>query len=416
MNNLEVWIGLRYLRAKKRNGFMSFISIISIAGIALGVIALIVVLSVMNGFQRDVRAKLFEVAPHIELGYYQDADAQAWRTLDELAHKNAHVIASTPYITNQALLTNAGEVRGILIQGIDPKTYPAMVNYQKQFTAGSFDELKPGAFNIILGEGLAKDLDAKVGNKITLLTPEGNITPMGMVPRLKQFTVAGIVRSDIYELDTTLSLINLQDAQKLFRMGNNITGLRLRVDNPQDAPEMSASLIDPALQDTVWVRDWSFQNKSYFEAVSLEKKMMFIIMALISAVASFNLVSSLVMTVNEKRADIAILRTLGVSPMGIMKIFITQGAVAGIVGTLSGTIIGVLIALNIGHIVKAIESLAGSSLVNSQVYFLNYVPSYVDVSDVLIISGISLSLSFLATLYPSWRAAKTQPAEALRYE
>lgn len=416
MKNLEVWIGLRYLRAKKRNGFMSFISIISIVGIALGVIALIVVLSVMNGFQRDVRAKLFEVAPHIELGYYQDADADAWKILSDLAHKNTHVIASTPYITNQALLTNAGEVRGILIQGIDPHTFPAMVNYQEQFTVGQFAELQAGKFNIILGEGLAEALGAKVGNKITLLTPQGNITPMGMVPRVKQFTVAGIVQSNIYELDTTLSLIHIEDAQKLFRMGNNITGLRLRVDNPQDAPQMSQTLIPNQLYDTVWVRDWSFQNKSYFEAVSLEKKMMFIIMALISAVASFNLVSSLVMTVNEKRADIAILRTLGVSPKGIMKIFMTQGAVAGIVGTLSGTIIGVLIALNIGHIVKGVESLMGNSLVNSQVYFLDYVPSYVDISDVFIITLISLSLSFLATLYPSWRAAQTQPAEALRYE
>ncbi|MDO5686270.1 MAG: lipoprotein-releasing ABC transporter permease subunit [Neisseria sp.] len=414
MLNLETWIGLRYLRAKKRNGFMSFISVISIVGIALGVMTLIVVLSVMNGFQRDVRAKLFNVAPHMEIGYIDPEQNHNWQELTQLAAQKKHVLASTPYVLGQALLTNAGEVRGVMLQGIEPQSYEAVTALKSHLQAGSIDTLSAGEFNIVLGSGLAYALDAQIGNKVTVLTPQGNVTPAGMVPRLKQFNVVGIAHSGVYEMDENLALIDLNDAQKLFRMGDQVSGVRLKLDNPQDAPEMKAGMF-PERQD-LWVRDWSFQNQSYFEAVAMEKRMMFIIMAFISLVASFNLVSSLVMTVNEKRADIAILRTLGMSPRGVMRIFMVQGAIAGTLGTVIGVVLGVVIAWNIGSIVRFIENLVGRPLVQAQVYFLDYIPSDVQVSDVSVIAGISLLLAFLATLYPSYRAAKTEPAEALRYE
>ncbi len=413
--NLETWIGLRYLRAKKRNGFMSFISVISIVGIALGVMTLIVVLSVMNGFQRDVRAKLFEVTPHVMIGFVNPEDERHWTELSNLAEQNSHVIATAPVISGQALMSNAGEVRGAMLSGVLPESFAKTVE-QSIIPADSLNTLSEGEFNIVIGSELANALMLNVGDKVTLLTPQGNATPAGMVPRVKQFNVTAIVNSDIYEVNATLVLIHMMDAQKLFRMGENVSGVRLKLDNPQNAPEMAHTIIPNSSELGIWVQDWSFQNQSYFEAVAMEKKMMFIIMALISLVASFNLVSSLVMTVNEKRSDIAILRTLGLSPSGVMKIFFIQGAIAGFLGTVIGVVLGIVIALNASEIVAFIEQLMGRSLVNSQIYFLNYIPSDVQVSDISIIAIISLLLAFLATLYPAWSAAKTQPAEALRYE
>lgn len=416
MASLETWIGLRYLRAKKRNGFMSFITMISIAGIALGVTALIVVLSVMNGFQKEIRGQLLNVAPHAEIGYYDSGNGKEWQSLREFIKNKDGVLGSAPFVSDQALLANSGEVRGTQIRGILPLEEKKVVDYGSNMPAGSFDNLKPGEFDIILGEGLAEALGAEMGGKVTVITPEGNVTPAGVVPRLKQFNVVGIVKTGVFEVDNSLAMTHLKDAQVLYRMGDGVSGLRMKLADPQRAPEFIADLVPKAQQETVWVRDWTFSNRSYFEAVELEKRMMFIILTLIIAVAAFNLVSSLVMAVTEKQADIAILRTLGLSPAGVMKIFMVQGAFAGFFGTLAGVVCGVLLGWNVGKIVAFFENLFGVHLINSQVYFIDYLPSDVNMSDVAVIACISLALAFIATLYPSWRAAKTQPAEALRYE
>lgn len=416
MASLETWIGLRYLRAKKRNGFMSFITVISIVGIALGVMALIVVLSVMAGFQRDIRGQLLKVAPHAEMGYYDNGNGKSWESLREIIKGRKEVFQSAPYVSGQALLANSGEVKGVQIRGILPNEEKNIVEYSKEMPVGSFDDLKPGEFDIILGQDLAESLDVKVGEKITVITPEGNVTPAGVVPRLKQFKVVGLIKTKIYELNTTLALTHMKDAQVLYRLDENAAGLRLKLADPINAPSFTETLLPKNLQEEVWLRDWTYTNRSYFEAVEMEKRVMFVILLLIVAVATFNLVSSLVMAVTEKQADIAILRTLGVSPGSIMKIFMVQGVFAGFFGTLTGVISGVTLALNVGSIVKQLESWFGFQFIKSQVYFIDYIPSDVSVHDVVLIACISLILSFIATLYPSWRAARTQPAEALRYE
>lgn len=416
MASLETWIGLRYLRAKKRNGFMSFITMISVAGIALGVMALIVVLSVMNGFQKEIRGQLLNVAPHAEIGYYDIGNEGGWESLRAFVKDRQEVLGSAPYVSDQALLANAGEVRGVQLRGILPEEEKNVVDYGNNMPAGQFEDLRPGEFDIILGEGLAQALGAELGGKVTVITPEGNVTPAGVVPRLKQFNVVGLVKTGVYEVDNSLAMTHLQDAQVLYRLEGDAGGLRLKLADPQNAPDFTANLINEADKERVWVRDWTFANRSYFEAVELEKRMMFIILTLIIAVAAFNLVSSLVMAVTEKQADIAILRTLGLPPGGVMKIFIVQGAFAGFFGTLIGVVCGVLLGWNVGKIVAFFEKMFGVQLINSQIYFIDYLPSDVNMKDVAVIAAISLVLSLLATLYPSWRAAKTQPAEALRYE
>ncbi|MFH6973580.1 lipoprotein-releasing ABC transporter permease subunit [Neisseria sp. 23W00296] len=415
MISLETWIGLRYLRAKKRSGFMSFIGIISIVGIAIGVMALITVISVVNGFQKDVRSQLFSVAPHAEIGFY-DAGAGSWQDLRKLVAGNKNVVGSAPYIADQALLANNGEVRGVQIRGIDPAEEKQVVDYWRDMPSGGFESLRPGEFDIILGSGLAEALGVETGGKVTVITPEGNVTPAGMVPRLKQFNLVGTVKTGIYELDNALALTHIDDAQTLYRLESGFAGLRLKLADPQNAPAVAASLLPAGEQDKVWVRDWTFSNQSYFNAVELEKKMLFVIMFFISLVASINLISTLIMTVTEKQSAIAILRTQGLPPSGIMKIFFVQGALLGLIGTAFGTVFGLLLAANIGAILKWAEGLMGRKLIESQVYFLDYLPSHIVWSDVATIVSISIGLSLLVTLYPSWRAAKTEPAEALRYE
>jgi lipoprotein-releasing system permease protein len=416
MNSLETWIGLRYLRAKKRSGFMSFISIISIVGIAIGVIALIVVLSVMNGFQKEIRGQLLKVAPHMEMGYLMPEGGETWQGLAAMAQQNKRVLGVAPYVAGQALLANEGEVRGVQIKGIDPANFAQVSEFGDALPPATYQKLRAGAFDVVLGQDLADALGVVEGEKVTVITPDGNVTPVGMVPRMKQFNVVGIVKSGIFAVDSTLAMTNMQDAQTLYRIGDEGVTLQLRLSGPDTAPDVTAQILPADMVNKVWVRDWTFQNKDYFQAVEVEKKMMFIIMFFISLVASINLVSTLIMTVTEKQAAIAILRTLGLPPGGIMKIFMVQGVLLGLIGTLWGVVVGVLLALNIGHIVHGIEAIMGRKLIASAVYFIDYVPSHVVLSDVLIIAGISLLLSFLVTLYPSWRAAKTQPAEALRYE
>lgn len=419
MASLETWIGLRYLRAKKRSGFMSFISVMSIVGIALGVIALIVVLSVVNGFQKEIRGQLLNIAPHAEVGYLMDSQngtPLTWQALQQKFTGKPEVFASAPFIAGQGLLANAGEVRGTQLRGILPDQERKVIDYADKMTAGSFDALKADEFGIILGESLAETLGAKVNEKVTVITPEGNVTPAGVVPRLKQFTVVGIVKTGFDEADSNLALIHLADAQKLYRTGDAAIALRLRLADPQNAPAVMERLLPAEQRKDVWTQNWTDNNRSYFSAVEMEKRMLTLLLTCIIVVAAFNLVSSLVMAVNEKQSDIAILRTLGLSPRGIMKIFVVQGMVAGVLGTITGVVLGLLLAWQIGVIIHWIETLFNVQFVSSKVYFINYLPSDIQLYDVLGITVISLLLSFIATLYPSWSAARTQPAEALRYE
>ena len=410
MASLETWIGLRYLRAKKRSGFMSFISAISIVGIALGVIALITVLSVVNGFQKEIRGQLLNIAPHAMVSYLPSetdaASAPTWQQLQTQLANKTEIIATAPLLSGQALLANAGEVRGVQLDGILPEQERKVVDYANNLEAGSLNDLKPDEFNIILGSALAKTLDVTIGNKVTVITPEGNVTPAGVAPRLKQFNVVGIIKTGVEDADNVKALIHLEDAKKLYRQDESSVLLRLRLADPQNAPAVMQRLIPESQRNTIWVQDWTDNNRSYFSAVEMEKRMLSLLLTCIIIVAAFNLVSSLVMAVTEKQSDIAILRTLG----------LVQGMVAGILGTLFGLVFGLLLAWKIGSIIKWIEMQTGTHLISAKVYFIDYLPSDIQAPDVITVVLISLLLSFLATLYPSWRAARTQPAEALRYE
>jgi lipoprotein-releasing system permease protein len=410
----EAFIGLRYLRARRRNGFISFISLISVVGIALGVAALIVVLSVMNGFQKEIRARILGAASHVEVSAYNGHLAD-WQGVARLAAKQPQVKAVAPFVAAQGLLSAQGNVRGAIVRGIDPALEDKVVDVGRRMVAGRLSDLKPGSFDVLLGVELARQLNVNVGDKVTLITPQGNVTPAGLMPRLKQFTVVGIFKLDMYEYDASFAMISLQDAQVLFRAGHDVSGVRLKLDDPMEAPLVKSRLLSELPADDTAV-DWTDMNANYFRAVQIEKRMMFIILTLIVAVAAFNLVSTLVMVVTDKQADIAILRTLGAEPSSIMKIFMIQGSVAGIMGTFIGVAGGLLIALNLDVIEPIIEKVVGAKLINSQIYLIDHLPSDVIPSDVSTIAVISLVLSLLATLYPSWRAARVQPAEALRYE
>lgn len=413
----EWLVGLRYIRSGKRSGrnrFISFISLISMAGIALGVAALIIVLSVMNGFQKEVRDRMLSVLPHIEV---QDVFGSLpnWQKTAATVRENPEVTGTAPYVIGQALVTRNDLMRGVIVRGIEPQEEPNVSEIARQFKLGKLGDLKPGSFNIAIGKELARVLRIGPGDKLTVVIPQGQVTPAGVLPRLKQFTVTGIFEAGHFEFDSTLAFVNMEDAMRMFRT-NSPTGLRVQIKDMHEAPQVAHELSLLLSDDDVIVRDWSKQNRNWFAAVQTEKKMMFIILMLIIAVATFNLVSTLVMTVTEKQADIAILRTLGASPRSIMKIFMIQGALAGIFGTLIGTGFGILVAVNIDVIMPFIERLFGFQLLPKDIYLISSLPSDLQWKDVLLIGGSSIVLSFLATLYPSWSAAKVNPAEALRYE
>lgn len=412
----EWQIGWRYTRAGKRttgNGFISFIALVSMSGIALGVAALIVVLSVMNGFQRDVRDRMLSVLAHIEI-FSPTGSMPDWQLTAKEAKTNSEVIGAAPYVDAQALLTRGDSVSGVALRGIEPSEEPQVSDIDKEMRAGSLNDLTPGGWNIVLGADLASSLGVQVGDKVTLVAPEGTITPAGMLPRLKQFNVVGVFESGHYEYDSTLALVNIRDAEILYRLPAP-SGVRLRLKDMQRAPQVARQLTH-TLSGDLYIRDWTQQNKTWFSAVQIEKRMMFIILTLIIAVAAFNLVSSLVMTVTNKQADIAILRTLGAQPGSIMKIFFVQGVTIGFVGTGLGVALGCLIAWSIPWTVPAIEHVLGVQFLPPSVYFISELPSELVASDVIRIGLIAFVLSALATLYPSWRAAKVRPAEALRYE
>lgn len=412
----EWLVGIRYTRAGKRSGrnsFISFISLISMCGIALGVAALIVVLSVMNGFQKEVRDRMLSVLSHIEV-FDASGAMQDWQSVARQTFQNKEVIGAAPYVSAQAMMTRDDVVRGVIIRGVLPDQEPKVSDVAGQVRQGSFSALKPGEFNIVLGGELARGLRVGIGDKVTLIAPQGQVTPAGVLPRLKQFTVAGIFEAGHYEFDSTLAFIQLDDAEKMFRTSAP-SGVRLRIKDMLQAPQVAQELAN-TLQGNLYLRDWSQQNSNWFAAVKTEKRMMFIILTLIIAVAAFNLVSTLVMTVTDKQADIAILRTLGASPGSIMKIFVIQGALVGLIGTALGIGFGVLVALNIDVIVPFIEHLLHVQFLPKSVYVISELPSDLDWFDVWIIGIVSVILAFLATLYPSWAAARVKPAEALRYE
>jgi lipoprotein-releasing system permease protein len=417
MNVPYEWqVGWRYTRsgrAGRRNGFISFISGVSMLGIALGVAALIIVLSVMNGFQKEVRDRMLSVISHVEL---LDAAGQAlpdWQATASLARRDPQVQGAAPFVAAQALLSRGDAVRGAVIRGIAPALEAQVTPLAAQREA-LFAQLQPGAWRIVMGSELARQLRVQPGDVVTMYAPGGTVTPAGMVPRVKTFTLAGTFDSGHYEYDSTLALVDLDDAARFFRTGG-ATGVQLRLADVHQARAVAGELA-ATLPAGLIVRDWTRTNRNWYEAVQLEKRMMFIILTLIVAVAAFNLVSMLVMTVTDKRADIAILRTLGASPRSIMGIFIVQGAASGIIGTLGGVLLGLAVAFNIDVIVPAIEQALGVAFLPGSIYLISRMPSEPLAADIVPIVLIALVLAFLATLYPSWRASRVNPAEALRYE
>jgi len=413
----ELQIGWRYTRAGRagrRNRFISFISGVSMLGIALGVAALIIVLSVMNGFQKEVQGRMLSVIAHVEVFDPQGAALADWQATAASARRNPEVIGAAPFIAAQALIGRGDEMRGAIVRGISPNDEATVTDLAAQLRDTTLARLVAGEWNIVLGVELARSLAVQRGDKVTIVAPGGQVTPAGVVPRLKQFTVFGTFDAGHYEYDSGLVWIHVDDAAKLFRV-EGPTGVQLRLKDLNRAREVAAQL-EQSLGSGLVVRDWTRTNRNWFAAVQVEKRLMFIILTLIVAVAAFNLVSTLVMTVTDKRADIAILRTLGASPRSVMSIFIVQGALAGIIGTLSGVALGLVVAFNVDVIVPFIERLLHVSFLPSSVYLISRMPSDPQSADIVPIVVISLVLSFLATLYPSWRASRVQPAEALRYE
>ena len=409
------WRSTRAGRGGRRNGFISFISAISVLGIALGVAALIIVLSVMNGFQKEVRDRMLSIIPHIEVTQAEGAALPDWRAVATASRQaDSRVQGAAPFIAVQALVSRGEAMRGAVVRGIDPEAEASVTVLGAKLRETTFATLQPGAWNLVLGYELARQLGVMPGDKLTVIAPGGQVTPAGVVPRLKQFTLSGTFESGHYEYDSTLVLIHLDDAARLFRI-EGPTGVQLKLDDQQAARQVAAGLINQ-LPAGLMVRDWTRVNRNWYDAVQIEKRLMGIILTLIVAVAAFNLVSTLVMTVTDKRADIAILRTLGASPRSIMGIFMVQGAVAGIIGTLSGVALGLLVAFNIDVIVPAIERVLGMAFLPGSIYLISRMPSQPLAGDIVPIAVISLVLAFLATIYPSWRASRVNPAEALRYE
>jgi lipoprotein-releasing system permease protein len=410
----ELLIGLRYTRAKKHNHFISFISLISMFGIALGVAALIVVLSVMNGFQTELRSRILAVVSHVEISGV-GGELVDWQRVAAQAAVQPQVIAAAPFVQAQGMLAYGQAVRGAMVRGIQPDLEDQVADFRRHMKSGEFDALLPDRFNIILGSELARALGVFVGDRITLIAPQGVVTPAGVVPRLKTFTVVGLFEVGMYEYDSGLALIHLADAQRLYRMDDRVSGVRLKLDDLFQAPRVARLLVG-SLDTNAFISDWTRSHANFFRAVQIEKNMMFIILSLIIAVAAFNIVSTLVMAVTDKQADIAILRTLGASPLSIMVVFIVQGALIGFIGLGLGIAGGVALALNVDVVVPFIERLLGTQFLAKEVYYISNLPSELQWGDVTTITGVAFVLALVATLYPSWRAARVNPAAALRYE
>ena len=411
---LEFFIGLRYTRAKGGNHFISFISMTSMAGVVLGVWALITVMSIMNGFHADLRDRILFVVSHVTVSGYGGA-LDDWQAAARASAEHPQVQAQAPYILGQGMLTNGSNATGALIRGIAPREEREVSQVLDYIVEGSPDDLQSGGFGIILGAALARSLGVSLGGRVTLVAPKGRVTPAGLLPRLKRFTVVGLFRINMYEYDNGIALIHIDDAAKLFGLEDQVSGVRLKLADVERAPSVRRQL-DQQFGGVYRVRDWSMEHANFFRALEIEKRVVFIVLLLIIAVAAFNIVSTLVMVVTDKRPDVAILRTLGLSPAGVMKIFMVQGTVIGVAGTMLGGALGVLTALNVETIIPAIENFFNTELFPMDVYLISDFPAQMRWTDVTRIIGVALAMSFLATLYPAWKASRLRPAEALRYE
>lgn len=412
---LELYIGLHYTRAKRRTHFISFISGISMGGIALAVMLLITVLSVMNGFETELRARILGMTSHVEIT--QPAGGLTnWKGLSShVLDNNSKIVAAAPYVNGQGMVRNGRSLSGVMIRGIVPKREARVSDIADDMVAGSLDRLMPGSYGMVLGDDLAASLHVSVGDKVDLMIPLATVTPAGIVPRFRRFTVVGLFHVGMYEYDRGMVAINMRDAATLYHMGDSVSGLRLRLHDLFNAPTVRRHLQDQ-LPPIYRVTDWTQQHTSFFHAIATEKIMMFLILSLIMAVAAFNIVSMLIMVVTDKQGDIAILRTLGMTPRSIMSIFMVQGSLIGIFGTLIGVILGVLLSVNIENIVPLLEQLLHTNLLSANVYYISQLKGELNPTDVWHIAALALGLSFLSTLYPAWRAARVQPAEALRYD
>jgi len=410
----ELMVGLRYTRAKRRNHFISFISLTSMISIALGAMVIITVLSVMNGFGEELRSRILGVVSHITISG-ERGQLSDWETVTAEARRIPGYVGSAPYIQGQGMITHGRAASGVLVRGILPSEEPKVAEIGNKMIEGRLDDLHADGFGVILGRELAWKLGVQVGSRITLVTPEGQLSPAGLLPRLKRFTVVGIFEIGMYEFDSGLVLLHLDDAARLYQMAGQVTGVRIKLDDVYQAP-LRALEFDEQTQGHYRVRDWTREHANFFRALKMEKTVMFVIMFFIIAVAAFNIVSTLVMMVTDKRAEIAILRTIGASPGSIMAVFMVQGSLIGVIGTLIGVVTGILLSFNVETIVHAIERLFHTRFLAADVYYISDLPSRLMWSDVFAVASVSLVMCFVATLYPAWRAARTQPAEALRYE
>lgn len=410
----ELLLGLRYTRAKRRNGFISFISLSSMIGIALGITALITVLSIMNGFQEELRDRILGMTAHMTINEQNDRLAD-WQGLYDKLIEQPHVQGAAPNVMEQGMLTSGAKVKGAAIRGILPEYEDQVADIGQKMLFGSLSTLEPRAYRIILGSELAMSLGVSIGDKVTLIAPQGTVSPVGVVPRLKRFTVAGLFEAGMHEYDSGLAIIHIEDAKKVFKYGDSVGALQLKLDDLFSVGAVKHQL-SSVIEQTVYMRDWRQQHSNFFKAIEMEKRMMFIVLTLIIMVAAFNIVSTMVMVVTDKQSDIAVLRTIGASPMSIQMIFIIQGLIIGVLGVVLGLIGGLSLALNIDVIVPFVENLLGIHFFPPDIYYISTVPSKVVWSDVFYIAGVAFVLTLLATLYPARKAAKVNPAEALRYE